>query len=196
MPRHNNNQFRGHILSALKHNKDGAFATQAERRRILINITKDLVKCGYGRVTQKNYGGRHAKVLAEYWKSKKISTATIKNRISHMRWLAEKFGKPTAIPKENSQLGIGERTYSDNTKNIAKELEIDKLSKLSERHQLCLKLQRYFGLRREESLKFQPKYADQGTKIILKASWCKGGRARKIPIRNQKQRVLMPADFR
>jgi hypothetical protein len=191
VPRHNNNQFRGQILSALKHNKDGSFATQDERKRILLNVSKDLVKCGFGRVTQQNYGGRHAKALAKYWQDQGIAIATVKNRISHMRWLAEKFGRPEAIPKDNTTLDIGQRTYSDNIKNLAKELEIDKMEKLSERQVLCLKLQRSFGLRREESLKFKPNQADKGNKVELQASWCKGGRAREIPVRTQEQRELL-----
>lgn len=41
-----------------------------------------------------------------------------------------------------------------------------------------------FGLRREESLKFQPVFATNGLddSIRLKSSWCKGGRTRVIPI--------------
>ena len=49
-------------------------------------------------------------------------------------------------------------------------------------------MQRAFGLRREECLKLQPHFADRGDKLVLKASWCKGGREREIPIRTQEQR--------
>ena len=42
---------------------------------------------------------------------------------------------------------------------------------------MSLELQRAFGLRREEAMKFQPSYADQKDHITLKASWTKGGRA-------------------
>jgi hypothetical protein len=48
---------------------------------------------------------------------------------------------------------------------------------------MSLRLQAAFGLRREEAVKFQPSYADRGDRLALKASWCKGGRAREIPVR-------------
>ncbi len=54
---------------------------------------------------------------------------------------------------------------------------------------LCL--QAAFGLRKEESIKFIVRYADQGDHIRLKASWCKGGKARTIPIRNIEQRQAL-----
>lgn len=41
---------------------------------------------------------------------------------------------------------------------------------------MSLQLQQAFGLRREESIKFQPRYADRGDHIALKGSWTKGGR--------------------
>jgi hypothetical protein len=56
---------------------------------------------------------------------------------------------------------------------------------------MSLRLQAAFGLRREESLKIQPAWADRGDSLALKDSWTKGGRAREIPIRNQAQRRLL-----
>ena len=56
---------------------------------------------------------------------------------------------------------------------------------------MSLELQRAFGLRREEAIKFQPHYADREDHLLLKASWTKGGRARTIPIRTEAQRALL-----
>lgn len=56
---------------------------------------------------------------------------------------------------------------------------------------LSIRLQAAFGLRREESIKFNPSYAVQGDDIKLKSSWTKGGRARTVPIRNDEQRRLL-----
>ena len=52
-------------------------------------------------------------------------------------------------------------------------------------------LQAAFGLRREESLKFNPSWADRGHSIILKGSWCKGGQQRVVPVLNEKQREVL-----
>ena len=54
-------------------------------------------------------------------------------------------------------------------------------------------LQEVFGLRRKESMKFQPVFATKGLDdaIRLKASWCKAGRTRTELTPEQKQ-----ADYR
>ncbi|MDH3282428.1 MAG: integrase domain-containing protein, partial [Gammaproteobacteria bacterium] len=44
-----------------------------------------------------------------------------------------------------------------------------------------------------EAIKFQPAYADQGDRLVLKASWTKGGKAREIPIRTDDQRAALKA---
>ncbi|MPZ46291.1 MAG: integrase, partial [Betaproteobacteria bacterium] len=53
------------------------------------------------------------------------------------------------------------------------------------------KLQAAFGLRRAESIKIQPAWADRGDRLALRPSWCKGGRSREIPIRTDVQRHLL-----
>ena len=59
--------------------------------------------------------------------------------------------------------------------------------------QLSLRLQAAFGLGREESIKFQPDWADRSDRLILKAPWTKGGCLREIPIRTEAQRALIDA---
>jgi integrase len=51
---------------------------------------------------------------------------------------------------------------------------------------MSLRLQRAFGLRREEAIKLQPRWADRGDHLQLKASWTKGGRERTVPIRTER----------
>lgn len=64
-------------------------------------------------------------------------------------------------------------------------------SLLDEHVRMSLRLQRAFGLRREEAIKFIPGYADQGDHLLLKASWTKGGKERTVPIRTTEQRELL-----
>ena len=56
---------------------------------------------------------------------------------------------------------------------------------------MSLELQRAFGLRREEAIKFAPGYADRGDHLVLKASWTKGGKVRMVPIRSEDQRAIL-----
>jgi len=183
-----NNNLRGVVLSALARNKDGSFATQANRKAILIKSCKDLGLAGHKNVTDKNFGAKHCYILRDYWQKQGITTATVKNRLACIRWLGEKMGK---VLPDNQKLEIKNRVYSDNSRNKAKDIDKLAFSQLSERNALSVRLQREFGLRMEESIKFKVSYADKGEKIVLKDSWTKGGRAREIPVRTDSQRQLL-----
>jgi len=56
---------------------------------------------------------------------------------------------------------------------------------------MSLRLQAAFGLRCEESIKFQPHYADRGDHIAIKGSWVTGGRDRTMPITALEQRTVL-----
>lgn len=176
-----------------KHNKDGSFGTAAERQKSLKNAMQRLSDAGYGIRDVKQLKGKHIRFLVEQWKSDPtITIGTIKNRMSHLRWLAERIGNPRIVERSNSSYNIDNRKYVDNHSNKAKNLSESKLDRLTDDFtKYSLKLQQEFGLRREEAIKFQPKFADKGTEIILKGSWCKGGRERTIPITTLEQRLLL-----
>ncbi|WP_236074995.1 integrase domain-containing protein [Teredinibacter purpureus] len=108
-----------------------------------------------------------------------------------MRWWAEKIGKQNVVAKDNAYYGIAERVFVTNTSK-ARDLHSELLEKITDPHiKTSLELQKSFGLRREEAIKFRPDYADKGSYIHLKSSWCKGGKARDIPIRTDEQRELV-----
>jgi len=174
----------------LKHNKDGSFSTQAARRVILRNWAKETGK-NFRKLELQGLKPKHIQRAVKTWQEKGLSAATIKNRVSHLRWLSQKINKANIIPRDNKDLGIEDRKYLDNTVNKAKDIQTKQLERFTDRQQLSLQLQRAFGLRREESLKFSPSYADKGNKIVLKGSWCKGGRVREIPVRTAEQRELL-----
>ncbi len=134
--------------------------------------------------------GKHVEALVERWQSEGLSAGTLKNRLAHLRWWAEKVGKAGVIPADNTRLGIPERqhvTNADKSKTLG-----DALDSVRDTHvQMSLQLQQAFGLRREESIKFQPGYADRGDHIALKGSWTKGGRERTVPITTAEQRQVL-----
>jgi len=91
---------------------------------------------------------------------------------------------------------VPERRYVTNISK-ARELETTALAKITDEHvRMSLRLQAAFGLRREEAIKFQPGYADQGDHIMLKGSWTKGGRERSIPMTTTEQREVLQAAHR
>ncbi len=172
-------------------NRDGGFSTQATRSRVLDLIASQLRELGYRRMQPRSLKPKHVDALLAHWRNQGISVGTLKNRLSALRWWARKVNKPSIIAKDNSVYGIGKREYVAK-ESKAQELDEKKLSEISDPYvHLSIRMQAAFGLRREESIKFNPSYAMQGDHIRLKSSWTKGGRARMVPIRNDKQRQLL-----
>jgi len=172
-------------------NRDGSFATQSDRERILTLVANQLRQMGFVNMRAQSLKPKHVQTLVERWASEGLSTGTLKNRMSELRWWAEKIGKANLVAKNNDVYGIADRRYVTNVSK-ARELTPGDLAKVTDPYtQMSLRLQAAFGLRREESLKIQPAWADRGDSLLLKDSWTKGGRAREIPIRNQVQRQLL-----
>jgi hypothetical protein len=172
-------------------NRDGSHATQAARERILTQIANQLHEMGFRHMQAGSLKPKHIEALVERWKAKALSPGTIKNCMAQLRWWAEKIGKQGVIAKDNDRYGIAERTYVTN-ESQARVLSSGDLAKVTDPYsRLSLKLQAAFGLRRAESIKIQPQWADRGERLVLKASWCKGGRPREIEIRNSVQREVL-----
>lgn len=174
-------------------NRDGSFATQADRAHILHQAAKTLQKAGFQTLAATSLKPKHVQVLLKSWQADGLSVGTIKNRMACVRWWAEKVNKQNCVPRTNDELGIERRSYvaKESKAQTLNTVAVDKLG--HERLKVSLQLQEAFGLRREESLKFQPVFATQGLSdsIRLKASWCKGGRARVIPITSEHQRTVL-----
>lgn len=171
-------------------NRDGSHATQADRQRSLSLAARQLRETGFRQMRATSLKGKHVEALLQRWQAEGLSTGTLKNRMAHLRWWAEKVGKAGILPADNTKLGIPERRYVTN-ESKAKELG-DRLDRLTDPHvRMSLRLQAAFGLRREESIKFQPRYADRGDHIAIKGSWAKGGRDRTVPISTPEQRAVL-----
>jgi integrase len=174
--------------------REGSHATQANRKAMLKMFAEQLKACGYNthRMTPNDLKGRHVNKLLEQWRKDGVSTGTIKNRMVVARWWAKKVGNSGAV-QSNDTYNIEKRVYVTNRDKSVSLKDLD-LSKIDENIAQSLRLQDAFGLRREESMKFQPEYAldgqmiDNAKYIILKGSWAKGGRPRTIPITSEKQR--------
>ncbi len=182
------------LSNILSHNKDGSFSTQAARKAILHQLADDLNRLGFFNLSVHGLKPKHVEGIISHWKKQNLKEGTIKNRISHLRWLAQKINKPAIIARNNAYYGIANRAYVTNISK-AKHIDNSVIGKVKDdRLKYSLLLQQEFGLRREEAIKFQPKFAithDKPGFIRLKASWCKGGRERYVPIKTEKQRTLL-----
>ena len=174
-----------------RRNRDGSYATQRDRERVLDRIANQLHELGFRHMGAASLKPKHIEGLVERWKAEGLAIGTVKNRMAELRWWAEKIGKQNVIAKDNDHYGIGHRQYVTNISK-ARELTVGDLSKITDPYtRMSLQLQAAFGLRRGESIKIRPEWADRGDKLILKDTWTKGGRSREIPIRNEEQRRVL-----
>ena len=173
-----------------RRNRDGGHDTQAGRLRMLTQFSLQLRELGFRQMRASSLKDKHVDALLALWRAGGLAAGTLKNRVALLRWWAEKVGKGGLIPADNAQLAIPERQLVTN-ENKARRLG-DELSRITDPHVfMSLRLQEAFGLRREESIKFQPRYADRGDHIALKGSWTKGGRPRAVPITTPEQRAVL-----
>jgi hypothetical protein len=174
-----------------RRNHDGSYATQADREHILDLIADQLEEMGFRHMDAQSLKPKHVEKLADRWLAEARAPGTIKNRMAALRWWAEKIGKENIVARSNAAYAIPDRVFVSNISK-AKELDMDRLLHIPERLiHMSLCLQALFGLRREESIKIIPAWADRGNRLVLKDSWTKGGRAREIPIRTPEQRQLL-----
>jgi site-specific recombinase XerC len=172
-------------------NRDGSYATRADRERILTLVANQLQELGYRQLLIDSLKPKHVEALLARWQSEAIATGTVKNRMSALRWWAEKVDKHNVIAKSNDAYGIAERVHVTNVSK-AKTLDADQLAQISDPYTaMSLRLEAAFGLRREESIKIIPAWADTGAVLRLKDSWTKGGKHREVPIRTAEQGALL-----
>ena len=94
-----------------KRNSDGGFNTQYDRERILSLVANELDDLGYKNLTSHGLKPKHITSLIEKWSNKNLSAGTIKNRMSALRWWAEKINKPSIIAKDNDHYCIDQRIF-------------------------------------------------------------------------------------
>jgi hypothetical protein len=178
------------LVRLCRRNRDGSFGTKNNRQRGLAAIAGELRDLGYKLPGATSLKPKHLEALVEKWQNDDKTDATIRNRLTWLRWWAEKINKPNVIRRDNGAYGVGERGTP--TRNRAYALDPQKLRLLEDPHiQASVQLQAQFGLRREEAMKFRPQLAIRGDHIALQSSWTKGGRARSVPITTTGQRQLL-----
>jgi len=172
-----------------QHNKNGSFSTQKARIYTLNQAANDLHDLGFKHLSKQSLKPKHVNALIESWKENGVADATIKNRMTHIRFWAGNINKPGMIPKSNAELGIDQRVLVTNT-NKGQVLD-GRLHEInSPLVQMSVRLQAAFGMRREESIKFNPSRDDKGDSLTLEAG-TKGGRPRSVPIKTTEQRLLV-----
>ncbi len=181
------------VKTILKAYPDGPPDRRKTRYQCWMLNIKQLQARGYSKRWDINtLGEKEVFRLADDWRTQGLGNRTIANRMTPIRWLAGKINRIDRIPS-NRQIGIGLRKNAPGY-GINKAVKADPalLALLPEREQIITLLRVLFGLRTEESLKFQHAAATRKPGFIqLTGSWCKGGRPREIKIINDQQRDLL-----
>jgi hypothetical protein len=179
------------VKEILLRNRDGSESTRANRWRLCMSICNDLRQLGFKNLDLHNLKQKHVKALINGWQERSLKPGTQKNYMAALRWVCEKIGKSNLVARSNDALGIPDRSNLPDASK-GKDVIPAQLAHISDPYVvMALRLQAMFGLRREESMKFTPSWADKGDKITLKRSWCKGGREREIPVRTDDQRAVL-----
>ncbi|MDE0040078.1 MAG: integrase domain-containing protein [Gammaproteobacteria bacterium] len=169
---------------------DGSHGTRSARSYALAQMANTLHDLGFKGLRATGLRRKHAVALVGEWKRQGRSDGTMKNRTAHLRWWAERIGRPGVVPS-NRALGIANREYVINEDRSVL-LDPDKLALVKDEHvAMALRLEADFGLRREEAIKFTPSRDDRGDRIRLKGSTTKGGRPRDVPVLKDSQRRLL-----
>lgn len=174
-----------------RHSREGSYSTRTGRERQLTAIANQLRELGYRRMSARSLKPKHVDALVKAWLQEGLSPGTIKNRMSCLRWWAEKVHKQSVVARSNDHYGIPDRKLIGATSK-ARDLTDEKLEVIKDPHvRLSLRMQAAFGLRREEALKVRPRWSEQGNLLHLQGSWTKGGRARSVPILTDVQRAVL-----
>jgi len=174
-----------------RRNRDGSYSTQAKRFHHLMMMANQLYALGFHGMKPRSLKPKHVDALVKHWMHQELAVGTIKNRMSVLRWWAEKVAKQNVIARSNEHYGIPDRQFVSNTSK-ATGVTVQDLDKITNPYvRMSLELQQTFGLRREEAIKFSPDFADCGDHIQLKPSWTKGGKERVIPVRTDQQREVL-----
>jgi len=178
------------LVRLCQRNRDGSFGTQNNRRRGLAAMAADLADLGYKLPSTDSLKPKHVEALVERWLDTDTSDASIRNRLTWLRWWAEKVNKANVVHRDNAAYGVAER--GEVVRNRAQTLDHAKLGTIECPHiKASVLLQMAFGLRREEAMKFQPLAAVRADHIALQASWTKGGRARTVPVTTLEQQQVL-----
>jgi hypothetical protein len=174
-----------------RHNRDGGYATQRNRERLLSMIADQLHALGFRGMCAHSLKPKHVEALVGHWQRESLSVGTIKNRMSVLRWWAQKVNRQNVVARQNDHYGIPERCFVTG-ESKARTVNDRDLDRVADRYvRMSLELQLAFGLRREEAIKFRPSFADRGDHLVLKDSWTKGGKARVVPVLSAEQREVL-----
>jgi site-specific recombinase XerC len=92
-----------------RQNRDGSYGTQSDRERILTLIADELHALGYRGMSAHSLKPKHVQSLVEHWQGAGLSAGTLKNRMTVLRWWAQKVDRQNVVARSNAHYGIPDR---------------------------------------------------------------------------------------
>ena len=172
-----------------------SYGTHAAFASFKRDFDRRLQAAGVHQLKPKNLKPRHIETVLGQLRAEVAagtrSLGSAKNWCSQLRAFVRVIDRRYLVPRTNAELGFGQRVYvrSESKAVVLGAVHLERVT--CPYVMASLKLQREFGLRREEAMKIKPEWADQGDKLVLAYSWCKGGRERVVPIRTEAQRAVL-----
>lgn len=90
-----------------RRNAEGPHATKVDRLRTLLLCARQLFENGVRRKRAVNLNDKDIRHLVDLWHEQCLTTATIRNRLLYLRWLARKIGKSHIIARSNDSYRAG-----------------------------------------------------------------------------------------
>ena len=69
-----------------RRNRDGSYATQRDRERVLDLVAGQLQELGFRHMTVASLKPKHVEGLVQRWLSEGLAVGTLKNRMAELRW--------------------------------------------------------------------------------------------------------------
>ncbi len=180
--------------------------TYSLRRGVLLDLMRDLRAAGYLIENPRQLQQKHITFLVRLWYSKGLGASTLANRMSVLHWLELSIGKPNMVQSIELHLPhvpLPKRSLVTTVDKSWRARGVDAGERIA---QVCredpvtgmlLRMQRDFGLRTREAMRFKPLERTERDGIWV---WegTKGGRERFVrfsrdPVVAERQRQTLQA---
>ena len=95
------NHFAYQLKDLCRKNRDGSYATQAQRLSLLTLIANQLHELGFRQLEAQSLKPKHVEALVKRWRDATLAVATIKNCMTALRWWAHKVNRQNVIGRTN-----------------------------------------------------------------------------------------------
>ncbi len=174
-------------IRGVQKNRRGSAKTRHNHIKEARRFVHTIRELGYGVQRWKNISNKHVHEAVHKWQQKGLQVATIKEYLSGVRYVCRIYGNDRIAP-DNARFGIEKRVMVDNRdKSLPQEVFNRVVTALlksdnPDDHRIAaqLQLERYLGLRTEESCKFNGHQALLVDGRVFIQHGTKGGRERML----------------